>query len=138
MAVIYPDFDESGFESWLATRPPLIQELGRKIRPNRLYRFKDSGQRCYVYSWSEDGTVTVVVDGQFNVTLFDRQVFGVNPDTLEECDLPPADEHHGAILSSAEVDEHLDTLRVMVRPDLWEMDESGHAKRRPQRRRSAR
>ncbi len=46
-------------------------------------------------SYSENGTVTVAVSGEFNAVTFERQVFGVNPDDLDECDLPAKDEVTG-------------------------------------------
>ena len=82
---------------WVATRPEGIQKLCRQLPPDRLYRMKTIGQRVTIYSYSEDGTVTVDVSGEYNFALFERRVFGVNPDDLEECDVPDAREILGVI-----------------------------------------
>lgn len=87
------------FEEWLATRPPIIQELARKIPPDKLYRLKTSGHRVFLYSYSEDGTCTVIVSGQFNLVTFERRVFGIKPEDLEECDPPGPDEPVGTMLT---------------------------------------
>lgn len=89
-------------EKWLATRPPIIRESFEKRPANRLYRMKSSGHRCTIYSYSEDGTVTVAVTGQFNRVKFGRQVFGISLDDLEECELPGPDEELGEELQTQE------------------------------------
>lgn len=63
-------------------------------------------------------------------TRFDRSVFGIDPDDLEECDLPAPEERLGAALTQDEVGDNLDALRVMVRPDLFEMMPDGKARRK--------
>lgn len=118
MAKIFEGFDESGFEDWLKTRPAVIQELGAKIRPNRLYRMTESGRRCYIISYSANGTVTVVVDGNFNRVAFSRQVFGVNPDTLVECDLPAEGEDVGD--TAAEAGYTDDDIKNILIPKIRE------------------
>jgi hypothetical protein len=55
----------------------------------------DTGHRAVIYSYSEDGTVTVMVLGDYNLIEFERRVFGVDPDTLMECDLPEPNEPLG-------------------------------------------
>jgi len=92
MAALYP-LPES-FRDWLAGRPPLIREMAAGHPPNLLYRMGD-GHRVTIYSYAEDGTVTVNVTGQFNRVLFSRQVFGVKIEDLEECDLPSEGEDLG-------------------------------------------
>jgi hypothetical protein len=71
----------------------------------------------FLHSFAEDGTVTVIVSGRFNHTMMERQVFGVHPDELKECDLPEPDEPLGVIDHGLSLDD----MRVMVRPDLWVM-----------------
>ena len=56
---------------------------------------KSTGHRVTMYSYSENGTVTVNVTGDYNVVVFERQVFGISPDDLEECDLPAPGEFLG-------------------------------------------
>lgn len=85
--MIVRPLNETEFEAWLATRPPVIQEMARRVPPDRLYRI-DSGHRCTIYSYNESGTVTVEVTGEFNRVIFGRRVFGIDPATLVECDGP--------------------------------------------------
>jgi len=101
MAVIYK-MDESKFDKWLATRPEVIKDLGRKFRPNKLYLLKESGHRVYPVSYFEDGTLRVAVSGEYNAVMFDRTVFGIKPEDLEECDLPPRDAFLGTALTEQE------------------------------------
>lgn len=78
------------WRDWVATRPDLIRQMCDQYPPDRLYRLKSSGHRVTVYSYSEDGTVTVLVMRQWNNPLaFERRVFGIDPIAdLEECELP--------------------------------------------------
>lgn len=127
---------EAGYRNWLATRPDHVRQVAERFDPWSLYRLKTSGHRVTVASFGEgeDGAVTLTVNvlADFNLVMFERQVFGIQPDDLEPCDLPAADERLGAMLAPAEVDDHLDELRVMVRPDLWELDpDTGKAIKKP-------
>lgn len=87
---------ERQFAAWVAERPDVIRALisARRFDPWTLYRLKTTGQRVYIISFSEPeesgGKVTlrVVVSGKFNLVAFERGVFGIDPDDLEECDLP--------------------------------------------------
>ena len=92
MSVIDSTFDESGFSAWLAERPPVIQEMARLAQYNRWYRLKTTGQIVSLYSYNEDGTVTITVAACIeNLSAFAFNVFGVNPNELEECDGPQAE-----------------------------------------------
>lgn len=95
---------------------------------------KSTGHRVTVESFSEGGdgkvTMTVAVTGLFNLVVFDRSIFGVDPDDLEACDLPDLDEPTGSVMSQDQVDDSIDELRVMIRPDLWEMGPDGIARRK--------
>lgn len=77
------------FEEWLSARPKIIQQLGNRLPPWNRYRMKETGQHCSMYSYSEDGTVTVTVDGHDSEPLdtinkmCPVNVFGVHPDDLE-------------------------------------------------------
>ena len=93
------DLDDE-WQTWVQSRPKCIQELASKIPPNLLYRLKSSNHRVFIYSYLENGTLIVVVSGQYNYIAFERRVFGINPDDLEECDLPRED----VILGSADID----------------------------------
>lgn len=94
------ELNQESWDEWVATRPPVVQELCRRLPPDRLYRMRPTGHRVTLVSYSENGTVTVDVGGEFNAVTFERQVFGVNPDDLEECDLPGADDVTGVLLTA--------------------------------------
>lgn len=94
MAVIFP-LDEQALAAWVAERPPSIQKMVASHPPNRLYLLKSSNHRVTIYSYCENGTVTVNVTGEYNRVLFGRRVFGISLDDLVECDLPGLDEPLG-------------------------------------------
>ena len=106
------------YQAWLAGRPPQVRAVAERFRPWELYRLKTSKHRVIVLSFGEtmDGRVelTVLVSGQFNAVMFDRQVFGINPDDLEPCELPTEDEVLGTMMTPEEVDENIDALRAMA------------------------
>lgn len=117
---------EQGYREWVASRPDMVRAVAERFEPWSLYRMKPHGQRVTVVSFGEeeDGrvTLTVSVSGDFNLTMFDRQVFGVDPDDLEPCELPGEDVPVGAMMSPDQAWESMDELRLMVRPDLWTRD----------------
>ena len=106
---------ERSFAAWVAERPEVVRALiGRmKFDPWTLYRLKSTGHRVGVTSFGEvcdpkpgkpPVTLTLCVSGRFNLVAFERNVFGIDPDDLEECDLPAADEPVGSAgLSPEEV-----------------------------------
>ena len=115
MAII-EGYDETAMQEWLATRPPVIQELAKLVPPGRLYRLKNAkgelGSRVYVHAYNENGTLTVTVSGEYNLVVFDRDVFGIKPEDLEECDLPSAEERLGTLLTEdKDVHAFLDKAR---------------------------
>ena len=112
---------EKRYRQWVRKLPKKARALAERFDIWTLYRLKSSGDRVTLHSFNDDGTITVIVSGKFNLVMFERQVFGIAPDDLEECDLPAADEPVGAALSGAETAENLDAIRVLVRPDLWTM-----------------
>jgi hypothetical protein len=111
----------------LAAAPVAVRKAYEACPPTKLYLLKTSGHRVTIESYQSDGTVTVAVTGQYNRVAFDRNVFGINPEDLEECDLPAPDEHLGARLTQDELDDHIDEIRVQTRPDLWAMGPDGKA-----------
>lgn len=115
------------WNDWVATRPVFIQEMAKKYLPWKLYRMKSTGQRVTPLSFFEDGTLCVSITGEYNALFMDREVFGIKADDLEECELLSPDEVTGTLLSNEEVDDNLDVIRVMIRPDLWELDDNGDA-----------
>ncbi len=88
--------------NWTASLPEAARVVAMRFNPWTLYRMKDTGHRVTLYSFSEDGTVTVNVLGQFNAVAMERRVFGVDPDDLTECDLPAEGEPLGVLLNKAE------------------------------------
>ena len=122
---------EAGWRAWVASRPPAVRAAAERFDPLSVYRLKTSGQRVTLFSFSEapDGTVTLTVNvtGAYNAVICDRGVFGIHPDDLEPCELPGPEEPVGTLLSPTEVEQNIDTLRVMVRPDLWVMGDDGKA-----------
>ena len=92
----------AAWKKWVAERPESIRKVCERFDPWTLYRLKTTGQRVYILSFSEpglDGKVTcrVGVSGEFNLLTFERDVFGIDPDDLEECDLPGPDEQLGSL-----------------------------------------
>ncbi len=98
MATVRP-FDEQAWAEWVATRPPVVQSLCKRLPPDRLYRLATTGQRVVLHAYNEDGTVTVLVSGLYNRVMLERCVFGISPDDLTECDPPQDPEPIGAVLT---------------------------------------
>jgi hypothetical protein len=120
-----------GWKEWVESRPDPVKAVAKRFDPWTLYKLKTTGHNVTLYSFSEVGTVTVDVRAEFNeVLLHERRVFGINPDDLEETDLPTSPGI--ALMSNEDVEDNIDALRVMVRPDLWEMNEEGVAVPKPE------
>lgn len=122
------------WKKWVSTRPATIRAVAEKFEPWSLYRMKSTGDRVTLFSFAEEKngkvTLTVEIRAAFNVVLFERRVFGVDPDDLEPCDPPGPEEATGALMTDQQVEEHIDALRVAARPDLWVMGEDGVARRK--------
>lgn len=93
------ELDDEAWQEWVSGRPESVQRVCAKLPPDRLYMLKTNGHRVTIESYSEDGTMTVNVTGEYNRVIFDRSVFGIKPEDLEECDLPGEDEDNGAMLT---------------------------------------
>ena len=87
----------AAWNEWVAERPESVRIVAEKFDPWTLYKLKDSGHRVTLHSISEDGTLTVNVSGDFNQLLFERKVFGIPPNDLDECDLPSENEKVGSL-----------------------------------------
>jgi hypothetical protein len=85
----------TGWREWVEQRPDGVRQLAERFNPWTLYLLKTTGQRVTIAAFDENGTVRVNVSGEFNLVSHERSVFGINPDDLEECDLPSADEPLG-------------------------------------------
>lgn len=108
------DLDMVAWQEWVDSRPPEVKALCERFPPDRLYRLKD-GHRVTLLAYAEDGTLRVLVSGQYNFVTFERQVFGIKPEDLTECDLPTADELTGTLLTEdAEVEAFIDEIRPSV------------------------
>lgn len=121
MAVYEEPTDKArdGYKAWLAERPSHVRAVAERFEPWRLYRLKSTGHRVFPVAFSEhpDGrvTLTVCVHARFNSVMFERNVFGIDQDDLEECDLPLEGEEVGAIFSRVEVNAMSgDELRAAV------------------------
>ena len=82
---------------WYKERPEIIQQAICKLPPTQLYKFKDSGKQCHIYSYDEpksnkfeDVTCTVHKTGiggamaEMGLGSLDaNMVFGVKLDRLE-------------------------------------------------------
>jgi hypothetical protein len=89
--------------AWVAERPMTIREMVLKygFSPWKLYLLKTSGHRVIIHSFDKpaDGappTLKVIVSGEYNFVAFERTVFGILPEDLEECDLPGPEERVGS------------------------------------------
>ena len=81
------ELNQPEWDSWVAARPPVIKVMCEKLPPGRLYRLNTTGQRGTIHSYSEDGTVTMNFPADLNpCSIFPVQVFGLNPNDIEECD----------------------------------------------------
>ena len=122
------------WDDWVAERPPHVRAVAERFDPWSLYRMQSTGHRVTVQFFSEgEGgkvTLTVAVTGEFNLVSHERAVFGIDPDDLVPCDLPSADETLGAIMTPQDVENNIDAMRVLVRPDLFYMGEDGKATRK--------
>jgi|SRR5215467_7670498 len=113
MAILFDLDEQPEWSAWLAQRPKVIRDVIEHYPPNRLYRM-DSGHRATIACYSEtpDGVrVMMDVTGMFNCVAFPRRVFGVDPATLVECDLPEEGEVLGAILTPEETERYIAQLR---------------------------
>ena len=110
MAILF-ELDKERWDEWLSERPQEIKEMAATWPPNKLYRLKTTQQRCTLYSYSEDGTVTVNITGDHNLIPFSRQVFGINPNDLEECELPGKDEPVGEMFTEDQSMEWINARR---------------------------
>lgn len=97
----------AAWQKWVEERPESIREVARKFEPWTLYQmFADDGKplsRVTILSIAEPDppkyptpTMTVAIRGQFNLTMSERDVFGIPPHRLVECDLPAPGERLGA------------------------------------------
>jgi hypothetical protein len=120
---------EKLWTKWLSERPEQVRVVAQRFDPWSLFRYKKTGQRVTICGFNEENedqvTVMMNVTGEFNCCMMERTVFGVDPNSLEPCELPLPGELVGSLLSQAEVHNNIDILRVLARPDLYTLDENG-------------
>jgi hypothetical protein len=125
---------EVAWKRWVAAQPEAVRKVAERFDPWTLYRLKTTNHRVSVVSFNagteSEVTLTVAVTGDFNLVDFERQAVGIKPADLEECALPGPHEKVGSLLTHQEVKENIDVVRVMFRPDLWEMGPDGKARRK--------
>ena len=96
------------WKAWVAARPAHVRAVIERhgFQPWKLYRMKSTGHRVTIAAFDEQKgdriTMRVNVTGEFNLVQFERQVFGVDPNDLEECDLPDPAEPLGSLDISVE------------------------------------
>lgn len=101
---------------WCETRPYGVRQVAEKHPPWKLFKM-DTGHRVTVTSYQEleqsphKVSVTVAVTGEYNKVLFARQVFGIDPDELEECDLPGENEELGVEIAQEDVPAYLKLMK---------------------------
>ena len=85
---IFTPEQETFWNKWVTERPQCIQDIIRKhnLRPDYVYKM-NTNDIVRLYSFHEDGTVTISVDSRLNprnplTAVFERNVFGVDPATL--------------------------------------------------------
>jgi len=126
--------------AWVAERPKIVQRVARKFQPWKLYRLTTTNHNVTlaVFDKEDDNSITMRVNvlAEFNNNLLhERCVFGIDPDNLVECDVPSLEERavniqNGPALSDDQVEGLIDDLRVLIRPDLWILDDNGIAIRK--------
>lgn len=114
------EFAEGGekiWQDWLESRPPEIRAVAEKYPPYLLFKLKSTGRRVTVESYGEkEGggvSLTVLVTGEFNQVIIDTSVFGIDPDDLEECDLP-----EGPVGTVLTEEEDVEAFVVAVREGM--------------------
>jgi hypothetical protein len=115
---------QAAWTSWLAARPPGIRAVASRFDPWTLYRLRDSGHRV-TFLGCDDGdppTVRVGVSAKWNLVGFERQVYGVRPEELVECDLPAPDEpvgDGGVTLEDMALPEPLRKVAIQEKADAF-------------------
>jgi hypothetical protein len=99
--------DVREWNAWVAKRPEHVRKVAERFQPWTLYKLKPTGQRVTIYSFGEHEsstkvTLTIYVSGMYNFVMIDSCVFGIDPDDLEECDLPGPEEALGAACETEE------------------------------------
>lgn len=83
-----PSLEDMKNTEWFEQRPQIIKDLICQFPYAATVRMKRTTQIAYVYSWSEDGTIRVVITEEDNPHVVNAMkgtysVFGCSPDELE-------------------------------------------------------
>lgn len=105
MANIFDPSDEiiKEWDNWVNSKSEKVKKLASQVKPWKLYKLKSSGHKVTIYSIDEpededlEPTFKVNVLAQFNFVVFERRVFGIKLEDLEETDLPEKDEMIGSL-----------------------------------------
>ena len=80
-------------------QPKNVRDVASKLSPWILYRLKSTGDRVIILGFNEgenkEITVRVEINAKYNLVPFERNVFGIDPNDIEECDLPSSGERLG-------------------------------------------
>lgn len=87
------------WNEWIKERPTIVWEMCKSHPPNKLYYYARTEHIVTIHGYSEDGTMIVNITGEYNLVTFDRQVFGIKPEELVECDFPEPGAELGTILT---------------------------------------
>ena len=91
MAKLYEFSEEQQqlWDTWVAERPEMIQQLCERFQPNRLYLHTVTGQKVIPEAFDEDGTMRILIPRRLNIPFLPtKSVFGVDPLNIVESDLP--------------------------------------------------
>jgi hypothetical protein len=105
---------QADYEAWVESgdMAPEIKAIALRMPPWKIFRMKSDGHRVTLIGFNNDGTVTVNISGKFNLIIFERNVFGIDPDDLEECELPSRAEDVGSILKTdEEISSYMNDLK---------------------------
>lgn len=111
------------WELWLAALPENVRVVAERLPPWKLYWLKSPGQRVRIISYDEplkEGeavTVSVLVAGDVNALVIERQVFGIDPDDLEPCDPPAPDELTGVLFEGEMADKFVERAREVIQAE---------------------
>ena len=86
---IMTDEQKQTWSNWKIDRPQIIKDLSERFKPNHLYRHKKTNQKVIPLVFFENNTLEVLIPCSLNDGIFlNKRVFDVNPDDLEETELP--------------------------------------------------
>ena len=82
----WSDEQKEAWHEWLDGRPDAVKAMATRYPPG-IYRMRTTGQVGLILSYAEGGTVRLLFPRKWNpqqVLLPDREVFGIDPVSLDE------------------------------------------------------